>query len=379
MDNILLLSILLVFLAAIMGSFVQRWRKDRVLSDLQGFHATLRLQGGKRVWGRMNVFPNGLELVFARPYLNRRDLKLYSYILFKQSIDDVEAIFRYHDELSPENQSLREDEVKKTANNGWFRRLVRRIRNFINTFRDAINESLGLFLTRMKGTSGSVLMKTQDERIKKLGSQAVGAVGNAYDPILERYVGKYAVIELLAGERVEEFSGVLREYSQSWISLFGCHLREKLTLPVDDPMRLLLQRQMDFALTLRESGDAEAGLLLEIEIQNYSVSPVSVKYVEGDDYQREMNQMLLEGETRRWVLDDVPATLMDKVDRHLLPLELRLVAPERLTGPRDEERFRQTIEQLQLPALAIVFELEREADGVFPRTLATLRHGGEYL
>ncbi|MEE9492853.1 MAG: hypothetical protein V3W04_05685 [Gammaproteobacteria bacterium] len=70
MDNILILSIFLVFITALAGSFFQHRKRDRVLTEFQGYQIILQLQEDQKVWGRMDVFPNGLELHYARPYKN---------------------------------------------------------------------------------------------------------------------------------------------------------------------------------------------------------------------------------------------------------------------------------------------------------------------
>ncbi|MEA3435283.1 MAG: hypothetical protein U9R43_02385 [Thermodesulfobacteriota bacterium] len=119
MDTILLLSIFLVFITAFVGSFIQRRKRDRVLADLEGFHA---------------------------------------------------------------NQERRQREVARTANPGLFLRWARNLKNFLNTFRDAINESLGMFLTRMKGTSTSILFRTQDERLQKQHDTWARKVGRLPPP-----------------------------------------------------------------------------------------------------------------------------------------------------------------------------------------------------
>ncbi len=56
-----------------------------------------------------------------------------------------------------------------------------------------------------------------------------GAIGNAHEPILERYIGQYVVSEIARDEEVEEEYGILKEYSARYIEL----LNVRVEVPLD--------------------------------------------------------------------------------------------------------------------------------------------------
>lgn len=379
MDTILILSIFLVFFTALIGSFVQRRKRDRVLADLDGFHTSVKLKDDTQIWGRMSVFPNGLELVYARPYKNHRGHINTSYILFRDSMDSIAAIYRYHSELSPVNQKLRLQEVRRISKPGLWRRFYRHLFNFFNTFRDAINESMGMLLTRMKGTSTSILFKTQDERLRKIGAQALGAVGNAYDTILERYIGRRVVIELTPdnGEK-EEYCGVLKEYSPSWIAILDCHIADKNSLPLADIERLQLQRDMEFKLSVATSEKAMNGIEFSIKIRSHSEQPIRIKQIQSNDYQHVIDTTLNKGESLELTLNDLPRESIAEIDTEQLPCELILTAPGQQTDS-DKSANQENPAPCTIPALHLHYESIREVDIYVPRTVGTVRHGAEFI
>lgn len=377
MDTILLLSIFLVFATALVGGFMQQRRRDRVLVNLQDFHATARLQDGSRIWGCMKIYPSGLELVYAKPFRNHRGNVATSYIMFRDGVEQIDSIYRFQNELTPENQRRRCQEIEQTRNPGLIRILLRRVRNFLNTFRDAINESMGMLLTRMKGTSSMALFQTQDERLKKIASESLGVVGNAYDPILEHHIGKRVIVELreeTGGKR--EFAGFLREYSQAWLSVFDCRIHEEQRLPLGDDLRLSIQRDLDFWIRLDSKADAPGGVALSLTVRNYSDHVIHCKEIVGDNYQHALDARLRKGDELQWAVNDLPDSITTSIDRNSLPIDIAYIAPERDPEVPRTTGAASTAPADMLPDLDIVFEYVREADVFVPRTHAALRHAG---
>jgi hypothetical protein len=380
MDTILLLSIFLVFITALLGAFIQRRKRDRVLADLQGFHTTAKLVDGTLVWGRAEIFPNGLELIYSRPYINKRGHTITSYILFKDAIDSIQTLYRFHTELTATNQAYRIEEVKRVTHPGPLRRSGRHLRNFFNTFRDAINESMGMFLSRMKSANASMLFKTQDAQLKKISTSALGAVGSAYDAILERYIGRRVVVELQpdTGEK-EEFCGVLKEYSPAWISILDCRIAEQRKLPLADAARLELQRDMDFWVGLEQSDEAGSSISMTVRVENHTSEPIRLKRVEAEGYEFPLEINLASGKSHEWIMKDLPAASVAEIDMARLPVNIALMGPEGRGATQGESDSAQSIELPVLPDLDLVFESVREVDVYIPRSLGTLRHGNEFI
>jgi len=382
MDKVLFFSILLVFLGALFGSVMQHRRVDRVLKDLRGFHVTAKLESGKRVWGRLNLFANAVEFVFSRPYTNRRGNLLTSFIVFSEQMNDIEVIFRFHDELTPRNQKRRLKEIARTKNPGVLRRINRSLRNFMVSFREAIDESIGLLLSRVQKKASSALLKGQEDYLKKIRHNAIGIVSTAaYDPVLEHYINHRVVVEAgkVDGQRIE-YAGVLKEYSTGWISVLDCYLNSENTLPLSDASRLMMQRKMDFRLHLRSREVDERTIIdMTLEITNRDSQNIAIWHIEGPDgFTHEVDQMLGPGERVTIELADLPEACTSSIDPAELPVELTLIAPERQqTEEADEDH--ETRRFPALPRLSLVFDTIRGVDIYIPRSKGLLRHGSEFL
>jgi len=235
LDNILVLSIILVFLTATVGTVARHRRKDRVLKDLEHFHVTAKRHDKADVWGEVEVYSNGLEFLFSEPHKNRRGNLASSCLIYKGEYSEIIGLFRFHDELNNEDKVRRVEQVAAVINKHWYVVLGRKISNFLNTFRDAINESMGMLLKHSNTKSVSTGTGNQ---LQELSNTATGLLSEAYDPILEQHIGDRVILEQIIDNCKKEYTGVLCDYSDSWISLYDCHLREPISLSLRDQKRL---------------------------------------------------------------------------------------------------------------------------------------------
>ena len=381
MDKVLFFSILLVFVGALVGSVVQHRRVDRVLKDLRGFHVTARIQD-KRIWGRFNLFSNAIEFIFSRPYSNRRGNLLTSFIIFSEQMSDVDVIFRFHDELTPKNQKRRLKEIEQIKHPSIIRRIRRSIRNFMVAFREAIDESIGLLMSRVQKKSSSML-QGQDDYLKKIRTNTLGAVSTAaYDPVLEHYINHRVVLE--AGKkdgRQIEYSGVLKEYSTGWVSILDCSLNSENNLPLSDASRLMMQRKMDFNLELERNTDDENKINFVLEITNRDDQDIAISHIEdAENYQHPINKILTADESIKLNLNDLPDNCLSGIDLELLPISLSLIAPERQnTKQSEKDDDHDEMHFPALPDLTLVFDTFRDVDIYIPRSKGLLRHGSEFI
>jgi hypothetical protein len=96
-------------------------------------------------------------------------------------------------------------------------------------FKDAIVQTLNAILGYRAAQDPQNVMLSKHKEFTSSGAQWLSsAVGNAYEPILERYIGQYVVLEILRGEEVEEEHGILKEYSARYIEL----LNGKIEVPI---------------------------------------------------------------------------------------------------------------------------------------------------
>ena len=372
MDSIFLLTVGFIFLGALFSN-VMKWRnKDRVLKDLQNFHSTIEMQDGKKIWGKTHIYTNGMELYFSRAAKNSAGDPITSYIFYRDDIDQIRAIYRNHTELSKENQQNRKKEILAITHPSFMVVLSRKFKIFFNMFNDAIGEALNVFLSRMKGGKSGAVFDTQTDHLKKIGTTALSAVGNSYDPILEKYINNRVVVSLQDELHKDEFCGFLKEYSSGWLSILDCRLTHKHQVDLDDVARLTLQRDMDFSYYLYDEGEGK--LALDIVINYLGAEPVKLIAVKGKNYNHKINKKLKHDQSLSLTISDLPLETFKNFNLDLLPLEFEMIAEERRDGDAPEEN---EIYQSVLPDFELELESTHIADVYLPRTLAVLRHGAE--
>ena len=386
MDTFLLFSILLVFVGAFLSTVLQQRRKDRVLKDLDGFQVIARLQK-KDVWGCFRSYPNAIELIFSRPYRNRRNKTLTSYIMFSEMMKTIEIIFRFHDELSPVNQQRRLKEIKRVANPDILHRAGRMTRNFLVAFQEAIGESIGILLTRVQK---HMPMKGDEKRMQKLGAGSVSFADNmAYEAVLEYYIAHRVVVEMrMDDDSIVEYEGYLKEYSADWMSIVGCQLDEESRLPLRDANRLMLQRVIDFDLDLGFSDENPQQIIFRLQLSNKGEKTISLCQIEDDNgYQHQIGCKLAPEESVTIALTDLPEESLTEIDSNQLPLSLQLIAPERVATDAqaeskddvDSDMEKQNLQYPALPNVTLLYYSTRAVDVYVPRNRGLIRHGGEYV
>ena len=372
MDNLFFLTIGFIFLGALITNLTQWRKRDRVLKDIDGFNTTIEMQDRKKIWGKTQIYSNGMELHFSREVQNSHGNPINSYILYRDDIDNIRAIYRYQNELSESNIAARKKEIANTCKPHFWMYFKRRMVVFFNTFNDAIGEALNVFLARMKGGGNSLVFKTQGNYLKKMGTTALSVVGNAYDPLLERYINQRVVVRIEDGKR-KEFCGFLKEYSSAWMSVLDCELTQTTHIDLDDIERLTLLRDMDFSYLLYEAD--EDVYELEVVIQYFGIHPLELVSVDGDDsennYHHTINKTLKHQQSISFTLSKLPIKSFKNISKDLLPLEFEMIAALRRDGEPPESNL---IYQSILPNFTLEYKYTSIGDVYLPRTLAILRH-----
>ena len=374
MENYLLITVLIIFILALVSSFMRHRHLDRVLRKLRGFHVTAQI-GSDRVWGRFRLYSNAIELLFSQPLVNHRGARLGSYILFREQMGAIESIFRFHDELTPEHQQFRMEEIERVRNPGLRRRVGRRVRNFTAMFRDAISESIGMMASRVQQhASLAMLQKSEGKKLQQVGNEMLDMAANtAYDPVLEHYIFRRVVFEVNTGEDEKaEYSGILEEYSSSWVSILDCFLNAETRISLMDPQHLMVQRNMDFEVKVWEE---EGGLHLTLGIVNRNDQDIHLLLISGPEgYQHRIGETLSPGASHSIRIRHLPEASLVNVDRSRLPVSLQLVAPERQAGTVEE-----SVQHPLLPELTLAFHTCRGVDIYIPRSKGVLRHAGDVV
>ena len=106
-----------------------------------------------------------------------------------------------------------------------------------NTLRDAVSQSLGMLIGSMKKSTPVGKVAGADKRAGEIGNTLLGTVPNAYEPVLEKYLSKQVIVEMLEEGLVVEFAGLLQEYSGKYLLLRNVAYQPDITLGSPLPAR----------------------------------------------------------------------------------------------------------------------------------------------
>ena len=219
-DSATALTIIFIILAAGIGAFVRKRSRDKCLRDFEQNMVTLEQTSGKAIWGRLRVENTGLEFVYPEKNKDQQGHEEASYILYKYEYPDIQAVIRVHDELSEQNKMAREKELKRTYHPGFWRRLKRRILNVFRTVRDSIVEIVNLLISQAKkATPAGKVLTSQDKYVSQMKAELMATSGTSFEPLLERYIGHKVVLEMIKGDKILEYCGVLKEYTAEFIEI----------------------------------------------------------------------------------------------------------------------------------------------------------------
>jgi hypothetical protein len=228
------ITIIFIVLATGVGAFIRRRSRDKCLKDFSQNMVTLEETSGKTIWGKLNVESTGLELVYPTKHKDEEGHDETSYILYKYEYPNIMALIRYHDELSKRNKQEREKELKRTYHPTLLRRIKRKIQNVFKTVRDSVMEVVNLLISQAKkATPAGAVLTSQDKYVSRMKQELMGSVGTSFEPLLERYIGKMVVLELIKGDKIFEYCGVLKEYTSEFIEIMDVDYKVK----EDEPAR----------------------------------------------------------------------------------------------------------------------------------------------
>ncbi len=217
-DVSLLVTLAAIFAATLLGSYLQTRRKDPCLGAFDGYHVTLQLENGKLIWGELQVEPSGLELCYRRAVQDGHHLET-SYVLYADEYGQIHAFFRFADELTPENQARREQDIRRSFHPNFWQRSKRRLRTFLATARESMAAAVGVLVGRARKPAARYITDTGETYLKQLGVDAISHAGTSYDPLLERFIGRKVVVEMLEGGEVHEHVGILKNYTADFLEI----------------------------------------------------------------------------------------------------------------------------------------------------------------
>lgn len=213
------LPLILLFVAATIAAIVSRRKRDRCLKFFNRELVLILMESGKWLWGRFHVFPKDIELVFEHPEADDTGCKKASYVLYTSEVDGIRKILQPPPKVGTPEYEKWKKEIKSVANPSLFRRFRRFIWNAFNTLRDAVSQSLGMILGTLKTKTSMGRVAGADKRAGEIGNTLLGTVPNSYEPVLEKYLSRQVIVEMLDNGQLVEFAGFLQEYSEKYLLL----------------------------------------------------------------------------------------------------------------------------------------------------------------
>jgi len=231
-DSATAITILFIILAAGIGAFVRKRSRDKCLRDFERNMVTLEQRSGKTIWGKLRVENTGLEFVYSEKHKDQEGHDETSYILYKYEYPDIVVVVRFHDELSEPHKKEREKELKRTYHPGSWRRFKRRLLNVFRTVRDSVVEIVNLLISQAKrATPAGKVLSSQDKYVSQMKQELMASAGTSFEPLLERYIGHKVVLEMIKGDKIFEYCGVLKEYTAEFIEIMDVNYAAKLGQP----------------------------------------------------------------------------------------------------------------------------------------------------
>ncbi len=222
------ITIIFIVLSTVVAAFIRRSSRDKCLKDFSETIVTLEQTTDKIIWGELNVENTGLEFIYPEKHEDKEGHDETSYILYKYEYPKIAALLRFHDQLSESNKRKREKELNRTYHPGLLRRLKRKIQNVFKTVRDSVMEVVNMLISQAKKASpAGAVLTSQDKYVSQMKQELMGSVGTSFEPLLERYIGRKVVLELIKGDKIFECCGVLKEYTAEFIEIMDVDYKVK--------------------------------------------------------------------------------------------------------------------------------------------------------
>ncbi len=226
MMDTLTLTIIFIFICTFIAAFIKGRIKDKCLIDFSNDIIHLEKNSGKLIWGRLNIESTGLELIYTEEYKDKSGHSESSYIIYKHEFPNIQILIRYHDDLDEESKKVREKNFKKIYHPSIIRKFRRKFLNIFKTVRDSLMEVINLYIGHVKNvTSYGSIITSQDKYTSKVKSELINFISTAFEPLLEKYIGKIIVFELNKGDIILEFPGILKDYSSDFIEIWDVNYK----------------------------------------------------------------------------------------------------------------------------------------------------------
>jgi hypothetical protein len=208
----------LIFASALLAAVIKRYTKDPCLKIFHRSFVFLKLRDGRWIYGDLFVYSNSLEVRYRTPAGWTEGYEKLSYVLYENNLDSVDRVLRPSPRPGTRARQEWDREIERLQNPSAFRQLSRKIRNLFNMLRDAFAQAIVIIFGTVRRRTRLANVQVDEGKVGEMGRTLVSAVANAYEPILEEYLGHPVVVETAVTDaQIVEQSGVLQEYSAKYL------------------------------------------------------------------------------------------------------------------------------------------------------------------
>ncbi|QDU33847.1 hypothetical protein KS4_19060 [Poriferisphaera corsica] len=219
------LTVIFIFISAVIGVIVTQRKRDKCLKLMHDYHVSYINNKGEAMWGDLFVFSSGLEINYDKIHETRDGLLKASSLIYDIDLVNCSAICRVNSAQSAKENSAREKQIKRTFSPGLLRQCIRGFRNILNTLKDAFSKAFSLLLGQLSKASPQNALTGQQGNMDQIGQMVLGAAGNAYEPLLEKHIGRPVIMQtrFKSGDQeiITELPGFLADYTDKYVALFN--------------------------------------------------------------------------------------------------------------------------------------------------------------
>ena len=174
--------------------------------------------GQNWVCGTMEAFAQGIELRNS----NQKEwgaTTVHSHIIHAAELEKVSLIIRKAPSLDTKLGQIWQKERKRLVDPTLQDRIKRSVLNLFNMLRDSFGQALKAIIGSMSKDTRLGKAKDADKRFGEIQGNLTNMIPNAWEPILEKYLGNPVVVERRAESELLLESGILEDYSSKYLLL----------------------------------------------------------------------------------------------------------------------------------------------------------------
>ena len=234
------ITILFIILSALVAVVLRKIKKDKCLKDFRDDIIILELLNGQQYRGELNLKSSGMQFNYPEVIEAENKLKFLSFLLYKNEYPDIQAVVRYHKDLTEEGKKLRKEDFRKTFQPSRWRKLRRSIFNFLKIIKDAVIEIINMMTSHLsKTTPVGAAISSNDSQVNKMKNEVYSLVETSYEPLLEDYIGERVILELKRGTDWVKYNGVLKDYTAEFIELIDVDYAPETSGKIDADLIVL--------------------------------------------------------------------------------------------------------------------------------------------